>query len=101
MFNIRFRELVSLPQAFISLKVFWWNKRNGGRLNYLMKSDKFPYSEHLCVIACGSGVKPLNDCRNITEDAGVHESCIDEIRSIKFTGNDVKTSSIDTHIQPA
>jgi hypothetical protein len=40
----------------------------------LMKSDKFPHSQHLCMITSSSGIKPLNNRGYITEDTSIHQS---------------------------
>lgn len=40
-----------------------------------MKSDELSNSQHLRMISRRAGVKSLNDSRNISEDAGVHQSC--------------------------
>lgn len=40
-----------------------------------MKPDKFLHSYHLSMIASSTCVQPLNDGRDVPEDAGIHERC--------------------------
>jgi hypothetical protein len=60
-----------------------WTFIAKSQLKYLMKSYKLSNSQHLCVITCCARIKSLNNRWNITEDAGVHQSC----------GNNKKLSS--------
>lgn len=55
--------------------------------NYLMKPNEFSNSQHLCMITCSAGIKTLNDRRNITKDAGVHQSWSVRENSQSFSGN--------------
>lgn len=40
----------------------------------LVEPYELPDPEHLRVISGGTAVQPLDDRRNVTEDAGVHQS---------------------------
>lgn len=82
-------------QANIRLKTLWKSFENGihvdavgvgprmlkiffqalsQRIRNLMEPYEFSHAQHLRMISSCSGVKPLNNSRNVTEDAGVHES---------------------------
>lgn len=45
------------------------------RVRDLVEPYELADPEHLRVISRRAAVKPLNDRRNVTEDAGVHQSC--------------------------
>lgn len=56
------------------LEVFFKTLTQG--IGNLMKPDEFLYAEHLRVVPGCAGIQALNDGRNVTKDAGIHEGCL-------------------------
>lgn len=44
-------------------------------ISHLMETNKLSDAQHLRMISSGARIQPLNDRRNITENASVHQSC--------------------------
>ena len=42
------------------------------RVRHLMKANEFPDSEKLRVVPSSSGIEPLDDSRDVSEDGCVH-----------------------------